>query len=101
MIRPGGSLVDSPRVGLPLIFFLGNTMRYEHKCQFCKFLGEFGEYDLYFCTILHFGRHYVVAKNDGGEDFSLVPLEEHTETEYPELKEAFRRAIEKEFYSII
>jgi len=27
----------------------GNTARYKHDCKNCTYLGQFNEYDLYFC----------------------------------------------------
>lgn len=65
--------------------------RYEHDCLNCVFLGEYFEYDLYFCD--HGGSSKTVIARYGNEGHEyqsgLYPNSLHF------LEEAKRRSIEK------
>lgn len=61
--------------------------RYTHDCDDCKPLGEFGEYDLYYCAK---GHPTVIARygDDGSEYLSGMSFVGKVD----ELTEAHRRA---------
>ena len=40
--------------------------RYNHDCKKCTFLGEFEEYDLYFCSR---GEHSMIIAKYGDDDY--------------------------------
>lgn len=45
-------------------------MRYKHDCDKCKPLGQFDEYDLYFCN--QGGRISTVIARDGDEESDYI-----------------------------
>jgi hypothetical protein len=67
--------------------------RYNHDCDKCVFLGEYEEYDLYFCGQGTLLTSTVIARySNNGEDYtSGIDFATH----YPPLIEAKSRAIEK------
>ena len=73
-------------------------MKYEHNCHFCKYLGEFKKYDLYYCNENinpHKITNYqtVLARfGDGKQDFYYGL---HQANEDLALEEAKNRAIEE------
>jgi hypothetical protein len=44
--------------------------RHTHDCKACKFLGQFGEYDLYFCDQDGFGSTVVARWSSDGPDYT-------------------------------
>ena len=67
-------------------------MRYQHDCEKCKPLGEFGEADLYYCDAQAIGGATVIARHsDEGGDYQsgLVFADK-----IPALGEAKKRAID-------
>ena len=66
-------------------------MRYQHDCEKCKPLGEFGDADLYYCDAQAFGGATVIARySDDGADYSSgMELAKFN----PDLMEAKKRAI--------
>lgn len=69
--------------------------RYEHDCERCKPLGEFGEYDLYFCETDLEKRPTVIARyGDGGHEYTSGLMFADFD---PAIKEAKRRAVNSGF----
>lgn len=69
--------------------------RHEHDCSKCKFLGQFKEYDLYFCPT----EPTLIARyGPDGEYRSGLSFGIHYKDD-PEhsLGEAYRRAVKNEF----
>ena len=64
-------------------------MRHEHDCEKCKILGEFQEFDLYFCE-QQIGGATVIARFGPDGDYSSGMCFADS---MPELGEAKRRAI--------
>ena len=64
-------------------------MRYEHDCANCKPLGEFDEFDLYFCEQGGVGPTVIARFGPDGDYFSGMCFADAM----PELGEAKRRAI--------
>ena len=64
-------------------------MRYEHDCEKCKPLGEFQEFDLYFCEQALGGKTVIARSGPEGEYVSGMSFADSM----PELGEAKRRAI--------
>ena len=67
-------------------------MRFQHDCEKCKPLGEFGDADLYYCDAHAIGGATVIARysNDGGDYQSWMVFAD----KIPALGEAEKRAIE-------
>lgn len=73
-------------------------MRYEHDCSKCKPLGEFHEYDLYYCDQDAIGMPTVIARyGTDGDYLSGLRLASMN----PALFEAKRRATEAGYLSIV
>ncbi len=68
-------------------------MRYAHDCDECVPLGEYKEFDLYFCRQGRLDVPPVLARygNDGPQYSSGLTVADHI----PQLAEAKRRAKEK------
>lgn len=52
-------------------------MRYQHDCKKCVSLGEYQEYDLYFCSQIIFGESWstlIGRYGNSGEEFKSRPL---------------------------
>ncbi len=67
-------------------------MRFQHDCEKCKPLGEFGDADLYYCDVQSIGGATVIARysDDGGDYQSGMVFAD----KIPALGEAKKRAIE-------
>ncbi len=67
-------------------------MRFQHDCEKCKPLGEFGYADLYYCEEQFFGCATVIARysNEAGDYQSGLVFAD----KIPALGEAMRRAID-------
>lgn len=67
-------------------------MRFQHDCEKCKSLGEFGYADLYYCDAQAIGGATVIARysNEGGDYQSGMAFADNI----PALGEAKKRAIE-------
>jgi hypothetical protein len=70
--------------------------RHEHDCSKCKPLGEFGEFDLYYCETDLFKNPTVIARFGSDGDYTAgLNLADRV----PELAEARKRAIEAGYMS--
>jgi hypothetical protein len=60
-------------------YFCKNGPRYKHDCSACKFLGEYYEYDLYWCPQSAANRPTVIARygDEGWKYSSGMPDELH------------------------
>ena len=71
---------------------MADQPRFQHDCTICTFLGQYNEFDLYFCP--QGGRiPTVIARyGDDGPEYQsgLIPA-----SVLPELQEARKRAIDK------
>ena len=67
--------------------------RYEHDCNTCVFLGQWKEYDLYYCS----GEPTVVARwsDEGGDYNSGIVFAERGLI--PQLVVAYKRSIKRGF----
>lgn len=69
-------------------------MRYQHDCDTCKPLGEYGDADLYFCDKEATGMTVIARYGDEGSNYSSgLNLTGHI----PDLAEAKKRAIKVGF----
>lgn len=68
-------------------------MRFQHDCDTCKPLGEFGDADLYYCDTQLIGGQTVIARysSDGGDYQSGMSFAD----KIPALGEARKRAMEQ------
>jgi len=70
-----------------------DTPRYQHDCTSCIFLGQYNEFDLYFCGTQMVGGSTVIARfSDYGPDYQsgLIFGQQRI---IPELTEAYDRAV--------
>ncbi len=69
-------------------------MRFQHDCDKCKPLGEFGAADLYFCEQVIGGPTLIARYSDDGPDYSSGLCFANVN---PAISEAKKRAIEAGF----
>ncbi len=69
---------------------MGDIPRYEHDCTACVFLGQYNEYDLYFCP--HEPTLIARRSSEDGDYRSGIVFALCNEPPYP-LCEALRRAL--------